>query len=85
MRLKKLEIQHTHYYSTNPQGDKYVGKVEFFSAEGNSLTINLREDQLQGIVELCTSSIVKAADEAAQAIKASLNPLLQITGESHVG
>ena len=78
MRLKSLNIQHIQYYSDNPDNDKYKGKIEFFGEKGESLGITLSEDQLAGIVELCAGGIVKAAQEAAQAIVTSMKPTLQI-------
>lgn len=78
MRLKKLEIQHTEYYASAPTGNKYKGKIEFFNEKGEGLTINLTEEQLAGIVELCAGGIISAAKEAAQSITASINPVLQI-------
>ena len=78
MKLKNLNIQHKQYYSSNPTEDKYSGKVEFFNEKGEAITIILRDDQLEGIVELCGSAIVSAAKEAAQSIAASIIPALQI-------
>lgn len=81
MKLKSLSISHHESWRDKPDGDKYNGKVEFFNAKGESLTIQLREDQLAGIVEVCSAGIVQAAQEAAQSIVASLNPVLQIEQE----
>ncbi len=78
MKLRKLEIQHVNYYSDKPSCDKYEGKISFFNEKGEGLTIVLREDQLAGIVEICSAGIVTAAKEAAQGIVSSLNPALQI-------
>lgn len=78
MKLKSLEIKHLEYYSEKPSTDRYKGKIEFFNEEGDAMTIALREDQLAGIVELCAGSIVSAAQENAQAIVTSMNPILQI-------
>jgi len=79
MKLKNLEIKHRQYYSDKPTEEKYSGKVEFFNEKGEALTIVLREDQLAGIVELCSTGIVSAAKEAAQSIVASIKPALQVT------
>ena len=81
MKLKVLHIQHKQYYSEKPTEDKYDAKVEFFNEKGEALTIRLREDQLLGIVELCSAGLVKAAQEASQSIIASLNPVLQIESD----
>lgn len=78
MRLKNLEIKHKQYYSDNPTEAKYNGKVEFFNEKGEALTIVLREEQLAGIVELCSAGIVAAAKEATQSIISTFNPALQI-------
>src|ERR1700722_17836096 len=78
MKLKNLQIQHKQYYSPAPTEDKYTGKVEFFNEKGEALTIILRDEQLAGIVELCSAGIVSAAKEAAQSIVAAFNPVLQI-------
>jgi hypothetical protein len=78
MKLKSLEIKHQQYYSANPTDGKYAGKIEFFNDQGAALTVVLREDQLAGIVELCSAGIINAAKEAAQAIVATFNPVLQI-------
>lgn len=78
MKLKNLQIQHKQYYTANPTEDKYSGKVEFFNEKGEALTIVLRDDQLEEIVELCGSAIISAAKEAAQSIVSSISPARQI-------
>ena len=78
MKLKALHIQHKQYYASRITDDKYDAKVEFFNDKGEALSICLREDQLLGIVELCSAGLIKAAQEASQSIIASLNPVLQI-------
>lgn len=78
MRLKELNIQHENYYSDKPSSDRYKGKVSFFNEKGESLGINLREDQIAGIVEICAGGIITSAKEAAQSIVASVTPDLQI-------
>lgn len=78
MKLKCIEIKHKQYYSDKPTEDKYEGKIAFFNEKGEGLQIVLREDQLAGIVEICSAGIVSAAKEAAQSIVASLTPTLQI-------
>lgn len=80
MKLRDLTIRHDESWRDNPVGDKYNGTVQFFNEKGESLTIKLRDDQLAGIVELCSEAIVKAAQDAAASIVASLNPTLQIEG-----
>ena len=82
MKLKRLEIRHEQYYAEKPSNDKYTGKVEFFNEKGEAMAINLREDQLAGIVELCSAGIIKVAQEASQSIIASINPALQIESSS---
>lgn len=81
MKLKNLQIQHKEYWKESPTIEQYTGKVQFFNIKGEALTIQLREDQLAGIVELCSAVIVKAAQEASQSIVASVNGLLQIESQ----
>lgn len=78
MKLKSLEIKHINYYSNTPSCDQYNGSVAFFNEKGEGLNIQLREDQLAGIVEICSAGIVSAAKEAAQSIIASLTAAIQI-------
>lgn len=78
MQLKELQIRHQQYYSDKPLTDKYEGKVSFFNMKGEAMTVVLREDQLQGILEICGNGLVAAAKEAAHSIVASVNPVLQI-------
>ena len=78
MKLKYIEIKHENYYTDKPTTDRYSGKVAFFNEKGEGLNINLREDQLAGIVDICSAGIVKAAQEAAQSIVASMKPEMQI-------